>query len=97
MANASRSPATVTVQIDSGRVRVTRYDFAEGAETGWHRHAHDYVVVPLCDGALLLEEPDGNRTVQLKSGASYARNAGVEHNVVNATSGPFAFVEIELL
>jgi len=92
-----RLPATATLQHEDSRVRVTRYDFEVAAETGWHRHAHDYVVVPLCDGALLLEEPEGVRTVELKGGASYARRAGVEHNVVNASSGPFAFVEVELL
>jgi quercetin dioxygenase-like cupin family protein len=92
-----RSPATATVQLDNGRARVTRYDFGVAGETGWHRHLHDYVVVPLCDGALHLEEPDGVRTVELKAGVSYARNAGVEHNVINASPGPFAFVEVELL
>ena len=89
--------ATASMQLESGRVRATRYDFGVGAETGWHKHAHDYVVVPLCDGALRLEEPEWVRTVQLKAGVSYARGAGVEHNVINASSGPFAFVEVELL
>ncbi len=92
-----RLPATATLQLEDSRVRVTRYDFEVAAETGWHRHAHDYVVVPLWDGALQLEEPEGVRTVDLKTGVSYARRAGVEHNVVNASSGPFAFVEVELL
>ncbi len=90
--------ATASIQLETARVRVTRYDFAVGAETGWHRHAHDYVVVPLWDGTLRLEEADGGvRTVELKAGISYSRNAGVEHNVINASSGPFAFVEVELL
>lgn len=94
---AKRLPATASMQIENGRVRVTRYDFGVGAQTGWHKHAHDYVVVPLWDGALRLEEPVGIRTVELKAGVSYARGAGVEHNVINASSGPFAFVEVELL
>ena len=97
MAEFARAPATATVQVETDRVRVTRYDFADGAETGWHRHAHDYVVVPLQDGVLQIEAADGMRRVPLAAGASYARGAGVEHNVINASGGPFAFVEIELL
>jgi quercetin dioxygenase-like cupin family protein len=33
-----REPATGTVQLDTEHVRVTRWDFKPGAETGWHRH-----------------------------------------------------------
>jgi hypothetical protein len=32
----------------------------------------------------------------LKLGASYARKAGVHHNVINANPFEYAFVEIEL-
>jgi mannose-6-phosphate isomerase-like protein (cupin superfamily) len=34
--------------------------------------------------------------VQLKAGASYARPAGVSHNVINPNEHEFRFVEIEL-
>lgn len=93
-----RPHATPTLQIDDAHVRVTRWHFAPGAETGWHRHGLAYVVVPLTTGALLLEEPDGTgRTVSLSQGGSYTRPAGVEHNVVNPSpSDDFVFVEIEL-
>lgn len=37
--------AEAQVQIDDGRVRVTKWSFVPGAETGWHRHEYDYVVV----------------------------------------------------
>ena len=41
--------------------------------------------------------PDGARSrVQLKQGVPYFRNAGVEHDVINANAFEFAFVEIEL-
>ncbi|MCU0868383.1 MAG: cupin domain-containing protein [Burkholderiales bacterium] len=90
-------PAAVpTLQIDNDRVRVTEWRFAPGATTGFHRHAMDYVVVPLADGVLRLVEPDGTREVALKAGVSYARPAGVEHEVVNANAFEYAFVEIEL-
>jgi quercetin dioxygenase-like cupin family protein len=42
-----REKAKPTVQIDDDKVKVTRWDFSPGAETGWHRHEMDYVVVPL--------------------------------------------------
>lgn len=92
-----RAPAIGTVQTDDDRVRVTRWDFAPGAETGWHRHGFGYVVVPVTDGTLLLELPGGaTASAELKAGIAYARDAGVEHNVVNAGAAPLSFVEVEL-
>jgi beta-alanine degradation protein BauB len=88
--------ATATVQVDNERVIVTEWRFAPGAETGDHVHAHDYVVVPLTSGILRLVEPGGVREVRLEAGGSYARNAGVAHNVINANPYEFRFVEIEL-
>jgi len=84
------------LQIDDARVRVTEWRFAPGASTGHHRHEFDYVVVPLHDGRLRLVEPAGTREVTLTAGVSYARPAGVEHEVINANDFEFAFVEIEL-
>ena len=91
-----RPQATPEVQVDSERVRVTRWSFAPGAETGWHRHEMDYVVVPVVDGTLLIENGDTSQPFALVAGQSYARKAGVEHNVVNGSAHPIAFVEIEL-
>jgi hypothetical protein len=94
----ARAIAVATLRIDEPHVRVTEYRFAPGAETGWHRHGHDYVVVPLLDGKLLLEQPDGtSRLAELLTHQPYARTAGVEHNVINANAFEFAFLEIELL
>jgi len=93
-----RAPASATLRIDEAQVRATEFRFAPGAETGWHRHEHDYVVVPLLDGKLLLEEPGGtSRIAELRAHIPYARRAGVEHNVVNANDFEFAFLEVELL
>ena len=91
-----RAKAVPTVQIENDRVIVTEWRFAPGAETGWHRHGHDYVVVPQTTGTLFLEERGGNREAQLTAGASYFRNVGVEHNVVNANDFEFVFVEVEI-
>ena len=94
--SGTRPKAVPAVQIDNERVIVTEWRFAPGAETGWHRHAHDYVVVPQSTGTLLLEEPAGNREAKLSAGVSYFRNEGVEHNVINANDFEFVFVEIEV-
>jgi beta-alanine degradation protein BauB len=92
-----RPPAMPIVQIDNERVRVTEWRFAAGAATGWHRHEHDYVVVPLTTGRLLLEKPgETSRHAELFTGVSYFRVAGVEHDVVNDNPFEFAFVEIEI-
>ena len=53
-----RAQAVPTVQIDNERVIVTEWRFAPGAETGWHTHGHDYVVVPTTKVAQLLGMSD---------------------------------------
>ena len=93
----ARPQATATVMVDDARVRVTRFDFAPGAETGWHTHGLDYVITPVTDCAMLLEEPGGGeRRVDIPAGQSYRREAGVAHNVVNAGDAVMSFVEVEL-
>jgi quercetin dioxygenase-like cupin family protein len=91
-----RPQAVPTVQVDNERVIVTEWRFAPGAETGWHRHGHDYVVVPGTDGELLLETPDGEMKAQLVAGRAYARSVGVEHNVINNSPHEISFVEVEI-
>ncbi len=92
----TRPKAVPTVQIENDRVIVTEWRFAPGAETGWHRHGYDYVVVPGLKGKLLLETRDGDHIAELDAGKAYSRPVGVEHNVVNANDYEFSFVEIEL-
>ena len=92
-----RPACTATQLIDDARVRVTRFDFAPGAETGWHRHGFDYVITAVTDCHMLLEEPGGtNRKVLVPAGTAYRRKEGVEHNVVNDGSKAMTFVEVEL-
>jgi beta-alanine degradation protein BauB len=88
--------AKATLLIDNERVLVTEYRFAPGASTGWHRHAHDYVVVPLMNGCLKLVTAKGESFADMKAGIPYFRNEGVEHDVVNASEGEYAFIEVEL-
>ena len=92
-----REQAVASLQIDEPHVKVTHYLFQPGEQTGWHTHEHDYVIVPINDGLLFLETPDGPSQTALKQGASYNRAAGVHHNVINGGDAPLAFVEIELL
>ena len=93
----TRKKANPTVQIDDTQVKVTRWDFSPGAETGWHTHAMDYIVVPLTEGTLkrrIAKRVESRE--QINIGASYARPAGVNHNIINVNNKPFSFIEIEL-
>ena len=90
------SKAKPTVQLETDRVIVTEWRFDPGAETGWHRHAYDYIVVPQTTGRLLIQSDAGENTAELVSGVSYARPLGVEHNVINDNDHEFVFVEVEL-
>lgn len=92
----SRPQATSSVQVDNERVRVTEWRFAPGAATGWHRHELDYVIVPVLGGTLQLESSETTAEAELAPGRAYFREAGIEHDVVNAGEGELAFVEVEL-
>lgn len=91
-----RPKAQSRVQIDNEAVIVTEWRFAAGAETGWHRHGYDYVIVPLTRGTLTLETGEGVKEAPLEAGEAYSRQAGVEHNVIFEGPGEFAFLEIEI-
>ncbi len=93
---SERPKAVPTVQMDNAKVLVTEWRFAPGAETGCHRHGLEYVVVPVTDGALLLETPEGDRRAPLVPGQTYTRQTGAEHNVINPSAHEVAFVEIEI-
>ncbi|WP_162651664.1 cupin domain-containing protein [Lentilitoribacter sp. Alg239-R112] len=95
----SKGSATATVRINNDRVRVTEWRFNKrGDNTGWHRHAYDYVVIPLFDGVLEIDLGDGERiTAQMENGVPYYREIGVEHDVINGNDFECAFVEVELL
>ena len=88
--------AKSTVFIDNDRVRVLEWRFAPGAEVGHHVHGLDYVVIPIMDGNLRAVTSEGESVNQLKVGQPYFRNAGVEHNVINANTEEFAFIEVEI-
>ena len=82
----NRPTVVPPIQIDSATSRVTE----------WHRHAYDYVVIPMVTGQLLLKTSDDPVTADLVTGNSYFRQAGVEHNVINNNDYEFVFVEVEI-
>jgi beta-alanine degradation protein BauB len=94
--DAQRPLATPTRQAETDRAVVTEWRFPPGGHTGWHRHAHDYIVVPVTTGDLAIW--DGTREVRaaLATGVSYTRAVGVEHDVINPNPFEFVFVEVEL-
>ncbi len=87
-------PAVPTIQQDDAAVRITRWDFAPGAVTGWHRHAWPYFVILLTPAILRAHDGKSETDVVLTAGQSYSRPAGIEHDVMNASDHPVAFVEI---
>jgi beta-alanine degradation protein BauB len=89
-------PAVPTVQQDDTIARITRWDFAPGAATGWHAHGFPYFVVMLTDAIMRIEAAGAVNEVRLTAGQSYQRPAGVEHDVMNGSQHPIAFVEIEI-
>ena len=92
-----REQAAATEVINDERVRVTRFDFAPGAQTGWHVHGMDYVVTAITDCHMLLQSKDGEEHRALvPAGTSYRRMQGVEHNVINNGNEVMTFVEVEL-
>ena len=71
---------------------------AKGDNTGWHVHEHDYLVVPLSDGHLMLHEPEGaTRVVELCREVPYFRKKGVHHDVESASEYEIVFIEVEFL
>ena len=88
--------AKATTLIDNDRVIVTEFRFAPGDNTGWHRHGHDYVIVPMTDGKVKLLTSTGESVAEMTKGVPYFRNEGVEHDVISANDGEFSFIEIEL-
>lgn len=96
MAFVCTTPAIPTVQQDDDAIRITRWDFEPGAVTGWHSHGWPYFVVMLRAGVLRLHDGQRETDVSLAEGQAYMRPAGVEHDVMNGSPHPIAFVEIEV-
>ena len=60
--------------VDDDRVRVTALTFADGDETGDHRHEYDYLVVPVTGGTFTVIERDGStRELAQEAGRALSR------------------------
>jgi quercetin dioxygenase-like cupin family protein len=92
---SAHAPAVAISLVEDDRIRVVRWDFEPGAETGWHTHGLAYVVVPITDLPMLVVDKEGERRVDVARGAVYQREAGAEHNIVNDGRKPMSFIEIE--
>src|ERR1043166_6489598 len=83
-------PAQPTKQHEEDTICVTRWDFAPGAVTGWHRHGWPYFVVLLNAATLRIDDGKSETDVPLDAGQAYMRPAGVEHDVMNASPHPIS-------
>mgnify|MGYP001202067485 FL=1 len=92
-----RTKCLSTILIEDEKVRVTRFDFEPGQETGWHEHGYDYVITAITNCDMELENSDGTKsTAKIKGGNAYSRKAGIRHNVINSSNKIMTFIEIEL-
>ena len=55
-----RTKCTSTLLIEDEKVRVTRFDFEPGQETGWHEHGYDYVITAITNCGLEIGKTDTN-------------------------------------
>jgi beta-alanine degradation protein BauB len=83
-----------TMQVEHDGMRISRYDLAAGDRIPWHRHDHDYLVIPLTDGVFEVTGPDGTDLHHVHGGEPYRRDAGTEHELRNGER-PYSFIEIE--
>ena len=96
MAFVCTIPAVPTTVRDDDDVRITRWDFAPGAVTGWHQHMWPYFVVLLTDGVMKVHDGREVTDTKVEVGTTYGRPFGAEHDVMNGGDKPLAFIEIEL-
>ena len=81
---------------DTERVRILRYTLAPGAQTGWHTHLTDYVIVPYADCRVRVETRGATIEAEMRKDKPYFREKGVEHNVTSVSAETFSFLEIEV-
>jgi quercetin dioxygenase-like cupin family protein len=86
---------------ENDRVRVWDLRLAPGESTGPHRHATDYLYVVIGDGRLQGIDAEGNRQParEMQDGEVHFRAVDGEavHDAVNAGTGPWRNIVIELL
>lgn len=95
---ATETTALFEPVFEDERVRVSRWSFKSGQQTGMHIHEYDYVAIPILDGDFQVTMGDGS-VLEMKqsAGEPYARNKGVHHNVKYVGEAEGQFIEIEYL
>jgi len=96
MALQSTARAIPHLQRDDEDLRITRWDFSPGAVTGSHLHEYPYFITMMVAGTLRIDDGQSHKEVPLFAGETYVREAGVEHDVQNASPHAVSFVEIEI-
>jgi quercetin dioxygenase-like cupin family protein len=96
MAFPSTTRAVPNLQRDDEVLRITRWDFLPGAVTGWHEHTYPYFITMMAAGTLRIDDGQSHKEVALFAGETYVREAGVKHDVQNASPHAISFVEIEI-
>lgn len=82
---------------NNDRVRVTIWTFADGEETGDHRHEYDYVVVPVTGGEFVVIDRSGATSEMIQEpSVAYLGRKGTDHNVINRSGRTAVFVDVEL-
>jgi quercetin dioxygenase-like cupin family protein len=92
----STTRAVPNLQRDDEALRITRWDFSPGAVTGWHVHEYPYFITMMVAGTLRIDDGQSQKDVPLFAGETYVRQAGVKHDVQNASPHAISFVEIEI-
>jgi mannose-6-phosphate isomerase-like protein (cupin superfamily) len=87
--------ALYEVLIDNDTVRVSRWLFKPGQQSGWHHHELDYMGLHSTRNLLRYEMPDGRVETKDQIGISGFIKAGAEHNVTNVGSTDAEAYEIE--
>ena len=91
----SRMNAVSTLKAEDDLFRVWEWRIPPGGSTEWHTHEYAYTVVPLVDGLMKIDTPDGWVEFPLTAGEPYCRPAGVSHDVHNGGDTDIVFIEVE--
>jgi beta-alanine degradation protein BauB len=88
--------AEFTVLFEDDKTKITSWRFDPGTETGWHRHAFDYVTIQKSGGRLKLENDEGEvRFVDYIMDHAAAYTAPIKHNATNVSDEEVRVIEIE--
>lgn len=85
------------ILFENDKVRVWALELAPGETQPWHRHHHDYVVVPITKGRNVMRFADGREkpTDEVPGGALW-RQPGEPHELENTSDWTYRNVLIEL-